>query len=48
MINQAWGNGDCLSLEDIESVYPDYTFNGMGEEKRNPIHTIIEEAKPKV
>ena len=48
LIDNAFHNNDCISLEDVESVYQDVVYNGLGEVKSNPIHTIIEEARPKV
>ena len=48
LIDNAFHNNDCISLEDVESVYHDVVYNGLGEVKSNPIHTIIEEARPKV
>ena len=48
MIEQAFEHNDCLSLDDVESVYKGVTYNGLGEVKQHPIHTIIEEAKPNV
>ena len=48
LIERAQENYDCLNLEDIECVYPDVVFNGLGEVKSDPVHMIIEEAKPKV
>ena len=48
LIDNAFQNNDCISLEDVESVYQDVVYNGLGEVKSNPIHTIVEEARPKV
>ena len=48
LIDRAYEHDDCLSLDDVESVFKGVTYNGLGEVKTNPIHTIIEEARPKV
>ena len=48
LINQAFEHDDCLSLEDVECVYKDVTYDGLGQVKSHPLHTIIEEARPKV
>ena len=48
LIEKAYDHDDCLSLDDVECVYKNVTYNGFGEIKINPVHTIIEEAKPKV
>ena len=48
LIEQARENGDNLNLADVECVYPDVVFNGLGEVKSSPVHMIVEEAKPKV
>ena len=48
LIGKAFDHDDCLALEDVECVYKDVTFNGLGEVKTHPIHSIIEEARPKV
>ena len=48
LIEKAFEHDDCLSLDDVESVFKGVTYNGLGEVKTHPIHTIIEEARPKV
>ena len=48
LIERAFDHDDCLSLDDIECVYKDITYDGLGQVKAHPIHTIIEEARPKV
>jgi hypothetical protein len=48
LIERAFDHDDCLSLDDVESVFKGVTYNGLGEVKTHPIHTIIEEARPKV
>jgi hypothetical protein len=48
LIERAYEHDDCLSLDDVESVFKGVTYNGLGEVKTHPIHTIIEEARPKV
>ena len=48
LIERSFDHDDTLAFEDIECVYKNVTFNGLGEIKENPIHTIIEEARPKV
>ena len=48
LIERAFDHDDCLSLDDIECVYENITYNGLGQVKTQPIHTIIEEARPKV
>ena len=48
LIEKAFDHDDCLALEDIECVYKDITFDGLGNVKIDPVHTIIEEARPKV
>ena len=48
LIDKAYDHDDCLSLDDVECVYKNVTYNGFGEIKISPFLTIIEEAKPKV
>ena len=48
LFDRAQENNGTIKLDDIESVYHDFVFNGLGEIKENPIHTVIEEARPKV
>ena len=48
LIERAYDHDDCLSLEDIETVFQNVTYDGLGQIKTNPVHTIIEEARPKV
>ena len=48
LIERAFDHDDCLSLDDIECVYKNITYDGLGQVKALPIHTIIEEARPKV
>lgn len=48
LIENAYNHDDCISLGDVECVYQNVVYNGLGEVKSNPIHTIIEEARPKV
>ena len=48
LIDGAYNHDDCIALEDIECVYKEVTYNGLGEIKEHPVHTIIEEARPKV
>ena len=48
LIERAFDHDDCLSLEDVECVYKSITFNGLGQVKDQLIHTVIEEARPKV
>ena len=48
LIEKAFDHDDCLALEDVECVYKDVTFDGLGHIKTEPVHTIIEEARPKV
>ena len=48
LIERAFDHDDCLSIDDIECVYKNITYDGLGCVKSQPIHTIIEEARPKV
>ena len=48
LLERAQANNGSIQLEDVESVYKNYVFDGFGEVKKNPVHTIIEEARPKV
>ena len=48
LLERAQANNGRIQLEDVESVYKNYVFDGFGEVKKNPVHTIIEEARPKV
>ena len=48
LIGRAFDHDDCLSIDDVECVYKDVTYDGFGNIKTNPTHTIIEEARPKV
>ena len=48
LIGQAFEHDDCLSLDDVECVYKDVTYDGLGHVKSHPVHVIVEEARPKV
>ena len=39
-------NDGRIRLEDLEVVYRNIVYNGLGEVKDRPIHTIVEEAYP--